>query len=429
MRRKKIFTLVVIFVAVGFVLLRPGGGLRRWYGLKVIKSDLSAIDKHISRLESTLDEKSPSAGALQDQINSLQNNVNGFVNRTINFVNRYPGRYPPEVLKNFINDFFRFDEIFIVRIIPRFGGVLDTDGIQSFLSDKLVSFSEVVNIGDLNEYFQDLLQRNDYIFQEFRTAEIIAGIESRIPNSGAAKPLTKLKKDFLLFFAGRLQGAATSTMNLVEKYITGAAGDPVRRLALFDEVREDVLDSNVKTHLNIIRQEFLRKVGEKIDRSIAKRALTEAEEVIQNLKNEIGNREGNVGRAVEQSLSRAKFHLKQAQLFNKKNNYNSAFGQATAATVAVRSVLLPLTIDIGEYQGDIEIIKKQFDYLTVLIGKNNISDGAISKLMTETEKEILHVSRLLETDTESSRTFTALNNLKISIGLIKQRVQEAMTAD
>jgi hypothetical protein len=179
------------------------------------------------------------------------------------------------------------------------------------------------------------------------------------------------------------------------------------------------LDSNLKTELNIIRQKLLEKAEGKINREISQETLRVAKELINNLSAEISNREGNVSALVNQSLERAEFHLKQATSFEEKQNFVSAFGQATAAAVAAEEALFPFVVDISEYKNDIEFIKSRFDYLLSLISEKKGLLGA-ENLITKAEEEILKVSRILETNADSSSTFVALRNLKILMGAIEQ---------
>lgn len=433
MKKKRLIILALVVVVVVSALLFPGSSLQRRGDIKRIAEDLSSVTSRINKIESELSGSSPKAGTLENGIEDFRNEVMEFSEKVMRFQDRHSNTYIDEFLKAFVREFYRFDELFVSGIVPIIQGVPELKAEEKPPSEKQTSIKFVVGSFNFPSYFRSVLEQEGYIYREFRLAETIDEIKEEALASKensltreAAEQLSKLKEDFLLFYAGKLQGASTTTIDKIESYTVNTPGDPVRRLALLDEVRENVLDSEIKTRLNIIRQKLLLETGEKIDRQTAEDALIEAEGTIQNLKDEISAREGGVSRLVNQSLERAEFHLKQARAFEEKRNYGSAFGQGTAALVAARSVLLPFAVNIDEYRDDIEFLRQHFDYLVALMdGSLNVSD-TIQMLIDESESEILKVSRLLETDTESNRTFTALKNLKVLMGTLDQTVKESL---
>jgi tetrahydromethanopterin S-methyltransferase subunit G len=269
-----------------------------------------------------------------------------------------------------------------------------------------------------------------YIFEEFRFAELIdtALLETNaiglIPKYNPV--VLKLKEDLILIFAGRLEGATPELRARAERYLLLTPGNLLRRLALFDEVRENVIDSDLKTRLNVVRQELLQKIGREIDRGVAEAALERANSAVRVFQEAVANRKSGVSQATKQVLERAEFHADQAEVFLSKRNYPSAFGQATAARVAAENALLPLVVSISEYQLDIEAIKARFDDIKRQIEQAGIVDQEIVNLMVAAEEQILTVARLLETEAESRKTFDTLRALKILMGGLTERAYELL---
>mgnify|MGYP001608998744 FL=1 len=98
------------------------------------------------------------------------------------------------------------------------------------------------------------------VFQELRAAEFVDRLEEKL--SGAAREeVAALKEDLLIAFSGRLEGLQLSNTADIEA-LQQVPGDRLRILKLLDEVRELVLDPELKSELNIARQSLLEKVEE-----------------------------------------------------------------------------------------------------------------------------------------------------------------------
>jgi hypothetical protein len=428
---RRIFLVIVIVLVVGGILFYPTSSLRRSWDVRRIDKNSLAIQNRIDTISKRGSDFS-SIDSLNSQLEKLEEDLENFRDRTLKFVDRHSVFYIKDYILNFMYDLARFDKLFVITLAPyakERGFSLDNPFPQNseFLANILGS-------SDFSEYFINLAENNDYILGEFRLAEIVDAIQIKTIGSssgwsgyGTIQPFAKLKEDFLLTFAGRLEGAASTTLARAGTHIVDTPGDLIRRLALFDEVRENVFDSETKTQLNIVRQKLLYRVGNNIEAEVAERALSEAKGTVEKLEQEISIREGAVSNRTTQALERARFHLDQAGAFKEKQNHESSFGQATAAAVAARNVLLPLIVDIQEYKNDIETIKKRFDQLMKVVSEISVIPEELDKKIKETEERILTVSRLTETESESSKTFSALTNLKILIGVINQEVTEIIS--
>lgn len=104
------------------------------------------------------------------------------------------------------------------------------------------------------------------------------------------------------------------------------AGDSLRRLKILDRARLNLSDPDLKSQLNLLRQQFLDLVGP--DKIIGENEAQAALAAARLLLKENG---GGVKTVTEQ----ARFHLDQAERFYDEKNWSGVIGQANSVVAAL----------------------------------------------------------------------------------------------
>lgn len=229
--------------------------------------------------------------------------------------------------------------------------------------------------------FLDVLRERNADFQTsiqevFRRAEMAALIERNFSDiytpterSFDLTLVKDFKREVLVIFAGRILGASPQAFEEVRQYLISAPGDPLIRIALFDEARELVIDSDRRNALNGIRQEMAGAAADVSDFR-AREIISSAEEVVAELSALLSEREGGVDRPVSQGIDRARFHYEQAKNFFESGNFSSAFHQAnTAIFIGEDTLLLALTAK-SYYNAVIIELKSRLDAVADEISRN-----------------------------------------------------------
>lgn len=104
-------------------------------------------------------------------------------------------------------------------------------------------------------------------------------------------------------------------------------GDHLRRLKILDRARLTVSDPDLKSQLNLLRQQFLDLVGPDkiIGEDEAQAALAAARLLLEET--------GGVSSAV---IEQAQFHLEQAERFYREGNWSGVFGRANSVIAALQ---------------------------------------------------------------------------------------------
>jgi len=440
--RRKSYIVFIIIAVIAVIVFRPGSSLytkRQINNVEEALKDIESLVKDISELTSGGEYKRNSRG-INNRLESLSSEIKVFSENISELsetevIDDYVGR--------FIEEHNKLDEVVVkifsspideLEVIEPGNVLFEADVIDKLFHEEIITLPyTATDFSTLGSLMESKLDSSKYIFQEFRLAELANQIFPVIVEGGGLfvptddpDIISKLREDLLLRFSGRLQGASSSTITLVEDYLLNTPGDKVVRLSLLDQVRENIIDSEVKTKLNKSRQQLIEQIKDRIDALVVDDAVFEVEDVIKMLEQEIDDREGDVSRTVQKTLERAKFHLDQALTFSEKRNYGSAYGQATAARVAAESVLFPFTVNIDTYKDDIQFLKERYDDLIANIEFYGLDSESIREFRAEAEEDILTVSRLLETDSESNKTFITIKNLKIFVATFEQYVNERL---
>lgn len=324
-------------------------------------------------------------------------------------------------------------------------------------SDKLASLGAYLpgNIIDMNKFAEifevaALKQRGE--LREFRAAEFIdhAGV---FVAPVFRNDFLKLKDSLLLQWGGRLQALEQTPVGLIEIGITTAAapaassgnlasilgllentpGSILRRIKVLDEVREKILDQDLKNQINIIRQRILDKAraNNLISEADAEQALAEAGGKIGEASVALKNGSASSKEYAAQLLERARFNFEGAKQFFDDEAFASAYSQSLAASAVAENALSELTNEVGDYTGELRNIKKYFDRISVSATQAGFSNAEYPKLflaMSDVEGQIAKVSDLISSGSESAKIYQTLRKLKVAMSTLSQMLEGAIAA-
>lgn len=294
----------------------------------------------------------------------------------------------------------------------------DLDRVQDSISATLSL------IPDFERRFYFALDKDGSPLKELRFAEVLDRLEEKLePESRSAA--IKLKEDLLLRFSGRLEAQAFLPETQAILPILGEApGDQLRRLEILDEIRESVMNPDLKSQLNVVRQRILdnsQKAGS-INSKKAEQAIADAEGMSEEVKSLIAA-SSDAPKSIKQLADRADFNLVQSSDLFKQGNYGGAYGQATAALAAYKNIVLRLTVASGDYERDVKDLKKRFDSLLSEAKERGFSDGEYPKLFDlfkEGEKKIVELSKIVDSGKGSEKIIQNLRVAKLILATIEE---------
>lgn len=292
------------------------------------------------------------------------------------------------------------------------------DGLAAVLADAPV---KLVLPRDFKAQFIAAVGEINDPFRELRSADLADRLEG-ILSDDAKDAAASLREDLLLQFGGRLEGSALAGGGLGD--LAGLSGDRLRRLRLIDEVRETILNPQLRNELNILRQKILSKVeeGNGIGEEQAKQAIADAQNLVTEAEAKIAER-SSVKSSIKELLDRAKFNLSQAEQFFAGENFGGAFGQATAAQAALKNLMNQLTPTAFDAANALEEVKKSFDYWSAKVreaGLTNEQNPKIFALLDEAERRIVALEKLIEKQSAPETIAAALKPIKILLATIEE---------
>src|SRR3989344_5920138 len=241
------------------------------------------------------------------------------------------------------------------------------------------------DIPDFSRRVYLALAKQDSLLKELRVAEVLDQLEEKLEPAARADVL-KLKEELVLKFGGRLEAQAIfSEGDSVLPILSDAPGDQLRRLKILDDIRESILTADV---------------------------VVLTADIISELS-----------RSIKQLLERAKFNLGQAKDLFKQGNYGGAYGQATAASAALKNVILQLSVSTEDHSADVEALKKQFDGLSSDAKEKGFSKNVYPKLFDlfdEAEKKIAELSKIISSGKGSERIIASLRVTRLILATIEE---------
>lgn len=274
---------------------------------------------------------------------------------------------------------------------------------------------------DDSEILRLNIQRiSDKTRSSLRLAEAMTRLEKYL-NTPQLKTLLQAKEDVLMKIGGQLESG--KSLNIANWY-----GDPALRVAVLDEIRERVRSAEVKTNLNILRQEILERLKMKpgITNNDAQEEINNAIKLIQNLEKEISKREGGVSLAVQELWERAEFNKNQAEALFDKGNFAGAFSQAVSSSAAAKDALLQLSYDSKDVLLELSALKTRLDKLSALARETGLlqeSNSDFTRFFNEAERRTAQISDMVSAETEISRIVPLLRTTKLILGIMDAMVK------
>ena len=229
------------------------------------------------------------------------------------------------------------------------------------------------------------LREND--LKELRVVYALNYIEEKLPEEIRSK-IRELETDLISGFEGRFKAQPEE----VRPSLNFIPINNARNLSVFDEVRERVVDSSLKSELNVVRQSAVRSGnGGIVEGETLVEIIHEAEAATGELKKRISSEEYVSSKSVEELLERAEFHLTQANDLLAQGNEATAFGQATAASATAESGLSQLRPK-EEIEKDNLLLRVKFDELSSLARSKQFTRSSVPELydrFDEVEKVIV----------------------------------------
>lgn len=265
-------------------------------------------------------------------------------------------------------------------------------------------------------------------FRELRAAEIFERMLD-IASGPDRDAISAIKDDILLKLSGRLEGFVINGRGAGN--LESLPGDNLLRVRILDELRERVLNSELRNELNILRQRILEKISSEngIREEEADAAIRSAEDLLAGIEIKIAEREGKLKNSVKELIERAKFNLSQAGKFFAEENYGSAFGQATASSAALKSAWNQLAPSAGDNQKELEVVKKSYDELSgkaLAAGLTKDGNPKLFSLLGEAERRIVELSKAIETKAASESIAASLRVAKMLIATIEEVLEGAL---
>ncbi len=295
--------------------------------------------------------------------------------------------------------------------------------IKKSLADLVgVIVSQIESAAEFSSRLQLAIERLTPKFSGLAIIEAIDAWEQEL-SSQDRQELLQLKEELLLDFTGRLEAIALVSGVQGLPDLVGLAGDPLRRLAVLDEVRELVLNPDLKSQLNVVRQRFLSQsqIISSLDLKTVEEAIAFAEALVQELEKFISDTEGGVPNSVKQILERSKFNLSQAKALLEKENYGNAFGQAIAASAAAKNGLSQVSASLDELHSELKTLASRYDQLFRKAGDFNLTKDnspELFKLFIEAEKRIAETSRLINAGAGADRLAVPIRTIKLLLATI-----------
>ncbi|MBI2025136.1 MAG: hypothetical protein HYT03_03570 [Candidatus Harrisonbacteria bacterium] len=270
--------------------------------------------------------------------------------------------------------------------------------------------------------FETIADNSDDELKDLRISAFLDRLEGKVESEEKRKTIGQLKEDFLIKYSGLLEAMKISDPD-ASFQLEAVPGEWVIILKLLDELREKVLNSDLKSELSISRQQLLNNVvGQGI---IGEEEVMVVIEIVGTLLDEINlkvsEREGAVKASVHQLIERANFNLEQADLLLSEGDYGSAFGQATAAHAAARNAWSQLVPDKIDNESSLERMKVWYDNLLLEVKSRELdkeNNADLFKLLSEAERRIVELSRLIETKATSETIVSSLRSIKLILATI-----------
>ena len=189
-----------------------------------------------------------------------------------------------------------------------------------------------------------------------------------------------MKEELSIRLEARLLAEEFTKENLLEALKSYPVSN-LHKVEALENIREHVLDYEIKTGLNLIRQQLLEEAGNNDAQPESQKIIEKAESAINLQKT---RREGSAEKFLLQNIiDRAEISLEQAKRFYFNKDYLNAFGQGVTALTAARD-------GIARKEKNITELRVKYD---ALFGRRSpAATPFLLPLFSETEKLIVKIS-------------------------------------
>jgi antitoxin component HigA of HigAB toxin-antitoxin module len=231
------------------------------------------------------------------------------------------------------------------------------------LINKIVNLIFIVsnkleNFDSFRARFQQVIGSQEDDFKELKAAIFLDRLEATVAEELRAE-VNLFKKDFLLKFSVKIQQGLQS--DDLEKL----AVDPMIRLKILDEARKMINDQELRNQLNILRQKFLDQIigDQLINQQEAEATIEKASSSINLLSSKTKDLA---------LLEQAKFYFNQAEKFLIDGDFSRSFSQSVMAIGVTEEELRQLSELNLDSRSVINILKKDFNRLVLVVKVNKI---------------------------------------------------------
>lgn len=267
------------------------------------------------------------------------------------------------------------------------------------------------------------------IATEFRLIEILSKIEKKLSDN-LKNVLRGAEENSLYSFQSKIE--AVNLNGNLEEVLTKLPLDAADKIRIFDELREIIIDSNIKNSLNIVRQDILDTASNKkeIRKQQAEEMIAEAENAIQELKNTLAGFKLK-STYVNALSSKSDFNLKQAKDVFNIGNYGQSFGQASAALAAARAALIQ-AVKFDNNSGnnlddDLKILKEIYDNVAGKMKQTDFNEKNqpdLFNLLLKSEKSLAALSDLINKNLNANLIISASRTSKILLFRTENKLNE-----
>lgn len=279
---------------------------------------------------------------------------------------------------------------------------------------------------DFSNRFSTILNLKNDFLSELRAAGLLDNVEEKLSGE-ERKAVSQAKEDIINRLSGHLEALKIANPAALLE-LSEVPGDWLRAVKVLDELRERTTNSDLKNELSITRQKVLNNSSTQggIGAEEVSKVIEESKKIIGEVEAKIAEREGAVKASVKQLLERAKFNLGQAETFYESEEYNAAFGQATAAHAAARNAWAQLVPEVLDHSAGLESAKAQYDILFKKINDSNLTkeqNPRLFQLLSEVERRIVELTRLIEQKAAPEVVASSLRNIKIILATIESLIR------
>ena len=331
----------------------------------------------------------------------------------------------------------------IIKHIKLFSEIKDGVGDKNIekiseLQEKIIEIlAEVPSTLETPSDFKCRLEnviksQGESLLKEITISEILDRFEEKISKETRLE-LLKIKENLLIKFQSKLQSEDFAFA--LAEILNELPGDSARKIKILDELREGISAGDIKTKLNLVRQDILDTAVEtkEIRATETEKMIKDASGLLQDLEDSIDNSVGLKSSIINSLFTKAKFNLEQAGDAFELNNYGQAFGQASAAAASASVGLNYVSkFNLEENscnQDDLNTIKSYYDELVLKIkdmGINSEEFPDIFKLLSDSEKSIAKISDLAKKNTKLDTLIPLYKDAKLLLSQIDNSLFEIM---